>query len=704
MSSKVDNEEIVSRCKERRRLMKQAVNSRHQFAAAHSAYLRALRHTGNALRQFAEGESMVMNLGNDNHLIEETVTPTTPSVVSRSQSKRHMKFQPPPPPPLESSPSPSPSVVSSRMSSRQFPHVISSSEYGSPKPPPPPPPIHTGDRNSDDMWANTPSSCHGSSLWNAWEPFYTSSSPQIHRHEYKKPKQEADQMSEDRTAEMEDDDSSEYEEDEDESHLESASRAGPAAGKSTGLDYQDDASSVTSWYTKDIEMPMVVAKKHKDFGDIVKDLDDYFIKASDAGKEVSKLLETRRAHNEFETKKNLYHSSNVFNSLPWTWASKPPLAIRYTLEPSIFDTSGTHGSHCSTLERLLAWEKKLYQEVRSGEARKIEQEKKLAALQSQEIKGENVIKIDKTKASIKRLQSLIMVANQAMNTTSTAIIKLRESELYPQLAELSKGLMDMWRSMNECHQYQSLIVQQVKNLEMKESREPTSDNHRQATHQLETEVTHWHSSFCSLIKSQREYIRALHGWIRLSLLQLGNEVEREQGNRPPIYALCEEWQQILAKLPDKVASEAIKSFGSVVHAIVTKQEDEQKQKKKTENLSKELDKKITALRNIEQKYYSSYSLPAKRDLISDSGFEMETIDPLKEKRDEIDAYRRRLENERLDYSKSIQITRAMTLNNIQTGLPGVFQAMLGFSGVCMQTFQAVYNQTLSLNDRSSGRC
>ena len=71
---------------------------------------------------------------------------------------------------------------------------------------------------------------------------------------------------------------------------------------------------------------------------------------------------------------------------------------------------------------------------------------------------------------------------------------------------------------------------------------------------------------------------------------------------------------------------------------------DQKQKKKIENLSKELE--ITALHNIEHKYYSSYSLHANRDLISDSRYEMEKIDPFKEKGDEIDAFRRRPENEK----------------------------------------------------------
>lgn len=70
---------------------------------------------------------------------------------------------------------------------------------------------------------------------------------------------------------------------------------------------------------------------------------------------------------------------------------------------------------------------------------KIEHEKKLATLQSQEYKGEDEVKLDKTKTSIKKLQSLIMVTSQAVSTTSSAINGLRESDLVPQLVELCHG-------------------------------------------------------------------------------------------------------------------------------------------------------------------------------------------------------------------------------------------------------------------------
>ncbi|KAL0297280.1 UNVERIFIED_CONTAM: Nitrate regulatoryprotein [Sesamum radiatum] len=54
--SKIDNEESVSRCKERRNLMKEAVSVRNAFASAHSGYAVSLKDTGAALSDYAQGE------------------------------------------------------------------------------------------------------------------------------------------------------------------------------------------------------------------------------------------------------------------------------------------------------------------------------------------------------------------------------------------------------------------------------------------------------------------------------------------------------------------------------------------------------------------------------------------------------------------------------------------------------------------------
>lgn len=60
----------------------------------------------------------------------------------------------------------------------------------------------------------------------------------------------------------------------------------------------------------------------------------------------------------------VYHSNSVMSALSSTWSSKPPLAIKYRLDAAALEDSGGGKSHSSTLERLLAWEKKLYEEVK----------------------------------------------------------------------------------------------------------------------------------------------------------------------------------------------------------------------------------------------------------------------------------------------------------------------------------------------------
>lgn len=61
----------------------------------------------------------------------------------------------------------------------------------------------------------------------------------------------------------------------------------------------------------------------------------------------------------------VYHSNSVLSALSSTWTSKPPLAVRYKLDTNALEMESMEGkSHGCTLERLLAWEKKLYEEVK----------------------------------------------------------------------------------------------------------------------------------------------------------------------------------------------------------------------------------------------------------------------------------------------------------------------------------------------------
>lgn len=70
---------------------------------------------------------------------------------------------------------------------------------------------------------------------------------------------------------------------------------------------------------------------------------------------------------------------------------------------------------------------------------RLEHEKKAAQLRKLEMKRADYVKTEKAKKEVEKLESRMMVASQAIESTSAEIIKLRESELYPQLVDLVKG-------------------------------------------------------------------------------------------------------------------------------------------------------------------------------------------------------------------------------------------------------------------------
>lgn len=244
--------------------------------------------------------------------------------------------------------------------------------------------------------------------------------------------------------------------------------------------------------------------------------------------------------------------------------------------------------------------------------------------------------------------------------------------------------------MYECHQVQTHIVKQLKYLSVVPSTEATSELHRQSTLQLELEVQQWHISFINTMKAQRDYILSLTGWLRLSLFQFNRNPLTKTTQDSKIYSLCEEWQLVIDRMPDKVASDGINSLLTVIHAIVEQQGEEQKQKKRSESVFKELEKKSSALRNLETKNGGQFSIPEM------TGNKIQV--KISDKRAKLEILRIKAEEEKLKHEKSISVTRAVTLNNLQMGFPNVFEAITGFTSVCMHAFESVYNQAKSVSE------
>jgi hypothetical protein len=101
--------------------------------------------------------------------------------------------------------------------------------------------------------------------------------------------------------------------------------------------------------------------------------------------------------------------------------------------------------------------------------------------------------------------------------------------------------------------------------------------------------------------------------------------------------------------------------------------------------SRELDRKSRMLRQVETSYYDSYlpgvmsmwhwGRPAWRDHLQarDAGNEVA------QRRDEIAACRKMVEDEMRRHAKAIDATRTATITGVQGKLPAVFQSMAAFS-------------------------
>jgi len=376
-------------------------------------------------------------------------------------------------------------------------------------------------------------------------------------------------------------------------------------------------------------------------------------------------------------------------------------------------------SHAASLDRLFAWEKKLYLEVKQAEALKVDLERKLAILRNQDQKNEDPNVIDKTRATIKALQTRMLVAIQAVDNGYQQVQKLRDEELYPQLVDLLDGIGAMWREMSLFHKAQLKAVEAIGRLENSAAFESTTSFHRQSTAQLELALNKWSEALSRNVHSQKEHLKNLTSWLRLSLVQLGNDEmdDRRSGSRSPsrsprspyynvgpspIYELCQQWQDLLDRVADKVATEAIAAFAGVVREMLKFQMEELRMKKRVETCERDLERR-------EQSLHAALTRESMREAgpgpglgppsrsptttsgsdLDDHRFDMVLSNQgngmgsgvgteVAEKRMKYEATRRKLEDGREAVRKASTDTRTYTLNNLQIGLPQLFHAVIVF--------------------------
>lgn len=238
--SRIDQEERVRVCRDRKRLMKQLLRYRHEFANAQLAYLRSLKNTGATLRQLTESE-----------------------LLEAEETNSGFGFLPSPPPPLPPSPPPPPTFSPDlrKFQNRRKPvhEILEIDENGGDSPPPPGP----------------------SSSWEYWDPF--APMPQCER----------------RNESLEDEDESwadtktEFVDGEDEEEAVYADEeVNTVRATKEIVELVDDNVSMTSSQRKEADdLSMVVWRGKKTLTAIVKELDEHFLKASVVVKDIAVFID-----------------------------------------------------------------------------------------------------------------------------------------------------------------------------------------------------------------------------------------------------------------------------------------------------------------------------------------------------------------------------------------------------------------------------
>eukprot|EP00249_Psilotum_nudum_P003900 c17400_g2_i1 orf=314-2680(+) len=770
-SSRIDDTEFVMGCKNRKRLVKQAMNYRRDLAISHMAYIQALRNIGIALRRFAEGDCYDVQLALNDTTRPPLLLPQAefssfsglpqPEAASSLPLPLPLPLPPvsvsalatdatailPPPSPAAVSPS-SPLVSSAATEIPPLPHlelsptveevskpassiVHSEDVFISPERSPKDSPSYSPVRERHGgFFVAFPSPPLPSSVnppspprHHAWDFFDFFQPPPVlfHLQEPRRVKEEyegGEQYELEHVKELEgipnleeelrggNDESYENKQkgellaqEKPIEHTLEGSVTIVSEDPERGPERVEETEAVVTVIKEVVleekinedenkELAIFTTCGWKNFVEVARQIDDQFIRAYTCGKDIAGMLEASKVHHHptfLESK----DSVRFFNAITWHWSRKTIQILKDAGEDSDLVECGMTGSHASTLERLYAWEKKLYDEVKAGEIIRAAFDRKCQQLKSQDAKGEDPNVIDKTRAAVKSLDTQLMVALRAIHSVSLRIQKLTNEELFPQLAEILQGLINMWKIMFECHKTQKAIALEINSLENSAADEEITEAHRKATIELETELNMLQIHFNRWISSQRFYIDTLLAWLRICRMEpetdsKGRAMSPFWTEGPPIFSLIKNWHQALNRLQDKEKIvDSISDFSVVIHSLQLVQLEELQQKR-TENFVKDLGRKTLHLQNMETRYLEA---PHSFDENQETDMYLALTNGIEGKSAVLYNFGSRLEEEKQKFFNAVPDRREVTLRSLKSNLPNIFEAMASFAAAALQEYQ-----------------
>ncbi|KAK6124975.1 hypothetical protein DH2020_041249 [Rehmannia glutinosa] len=725
--SKIENEETVNRCKERKQHMERAVTARNKFAAAHSAHAMSLKNTGAALSDFAQGE-----------VIYPSAAAAVASVASSSARAATMpEFAIPIPenkhsdPIIEEENEEDVETESNHSLKRRSksggrggvsaPEVIEDEvlhqprkndqrDRGQQRPPPPP-------ENSTWDYFFSMENVPGPTLAEVDEN-------NVEREEIER------KMLDERARRREMDGKSEK--------AEKVSEVVETVSDLPPQPPPPEAAMAAAKVVKRVKQGVSAEAKKKSGGSNVNllqifvDLDDCFLKASESAHDVSRMLEATRLHyhsNFADKRGNINHSERVMRVITWNRSFR---GLSHADDGADDFDSEEHETHATVLDKMLAWEKKLYDEVKVsscvhlvlflshvkvfeyinkflitslsvylcinhdtsfnwmflkegllvqmlGEQMKLEYQKKVASLNKLKKRGSNTEALEKMKAAVSHLHTRYIVDMQSMDSTVSEINRLRDDQLYPKLVALVDGMATMWETIRLQQENQSKIVQDLRLLDISQAPKETSDHHHERTRQLGGVVQEWYTNFSELMSQQKEYIKALNNWLKLNLVPIDTNWKEKVSSpgrpqNPPIQMILHAWHDYLEKLPDEPAKATINNFAAIIKTIWQYQKEELEFKNKCGESRKELIRKTRDFENWVNKFMQKRTPPD--DMDPDRARDE---DHIAERRLVVEAAKQKLEEDEEAYQKLCIQVREKSLMSLKSHLPELFRALSDFS-------------------------
>lgn len=711
--SKEDAEGAVARCREQKNLLRAAVEARHALSGAHAGHAAALRNVGAALSDYASGEA-------HEGALRHSASAAAVMSSSGGAGAQAAALALPPPPPPPGPPEDAPALVRS-MSAPDLPlqpaikkkpsgeaPIMEEDDEGEdprrpeeeaqlqPPPPPPPPPPTQQPPPTRAPPSLPPDTGHKAGSWDefifgsregipippptlgsnaaaSWEAERAEAAapppppPEPEEQPQPPPRPPAPSSAAEDVAEGKK----------------------PAVQAVTRRALTQKAARRTDG--KKGRTVVLVPPQAARLGDILRDLDDHFLKASDSAHEVSKMLEAARMHyhsNFAETRGFVDHSARVMQVITWNRSFKgipQPEHVKNELDDDEWET------HATILEKLLAWEKKLSHEVKEFEVIKMEYQQKLAALNKKKQRGVSSSSLERAKSAASHLHTKYVVDLQTMESTIAEINRLRDQQLYPKLLELVKGMWHMWDAMYAHHKAQLKIISELKSFDISVASRETSEQHNERTVQLWHIVQEWCTQYDKFMRYQKEYVGNLYSWIKLNVIPIDTNLKPNSSQpvetTPPIKRLLHAWHDILEKLPDDATKKAIHTFGEVIHTILVHQDDEIKLRVKIQETRRDHERKKRQFEDWAQKY-----MEKRAGIPPQAGNPDGTrADPLEERKAAVERLELGLKDLEEQYTKQCRVVREKSLSLLRTNLPELFRVVSDFSLQSAAMFKGLWS-------------